>query len=335
MAHFLVINTGGTIGMAEGPNGLMPRAGEIENAIERESELSAWLDHEITWDHWSPLLDSSDLEPHHWYHIKATIEATIKEQTRIDGVLIIHGTDTLAFTSAALSFLLSDLGIPVVITGSMLPISARKTDAIANLTMALQALRTGRKEVMVAVGNQILPGSRVTKSSTLKMSSFETPRWDPSLWANSPQSSSLAIKNQWTNPAVALLNLYPGIPSSLLSVPRYLTDCRAILLNGYGNGNATNSEAMRQLLSQAEQASIPVFVHSQCLEGNVDFGLYAASAVFTDYGAISCGSMPLEAAITKLQILCSEPFTSEQIKTHFKQPIAREWQNSALPSRLA
>ncbi|WP_196157546.1 asparaginase [Reinekea sp. G2M2-21] len=323
MANYLIINTGGTIGMVEGPHGLTPNAGEVENALQQHTELTDWHQHQLNWEHWSPLLDSSDLNPSHWYRITHTIA----QAENIDGVLVIHGTDTLAYTASALSFLLADLTIPVVITGSMLPISATGTDALDNLQRALIALESNRPEVMVAVGEEVLPGSRVTKYSTQAMASFSCPGWDASHWANSKKVSTRRFTQPWRNPEVTLLTLYPGIPETQLDRISDNPATRAILISSYGNGNAANTAALRRMLASAQHRAIPVFVTSQCFEGNVDFGLYAASSVFTEHGAISCGMMPLEAAITKIQILCSEFDHADDIIQVFREPLAREWEN--------
>ena len=139
--------------------------------------------------------------------------------------------------------------------------------------------------------------------------------------------NTLRISNQWQQPNIMLLNLYPGLAVDPLINLLTKASCQALLINAYGNGNLPDNASMRRLLEHTREQSIPVFVHSQCLEGNVDFGLYAASALFTEYGAISCGMMPIEAALTKLQILCSESASAEQTISGFLQPVAREWQN--------
>jgi L-asparaginase len=321
MAHFLIINTGGTIGMVPGEQGLEPRAGEIEAALADQPALQDWQQHQLSWQHWDPLLDSSDLQPKHWYELAATI----RSHANLAGVLIIHGTDTLAYTASALSYLLSDLPMPVVITGSMLPVSAPGTDAIANLQLALIALIAAKPEVVVTLAGQVLPGSRVTKISTELDHSFAAPSWDAHYWHLPANSEPMSIRKDWRPAAIGVITLYPGIPmDGLLSmVDRFY---RAIVINAFGNGNAANDRALQRILAKAMGKSIPVFVRSQCLNGVVSFRLYAAGAIFDQNGAVACGTMPFEAAITKLQILCSEFDNSEQVIAGFNQQLAREWQ---------
>jgi L-asparaginase len=319
MAHYLVINTGGTIGMQETQSGLAPKSGLIRETMENHAELSEWRAHTLSWIEWSPLLDSSDLHPSHWYQLRNDI---LNHET-VDGVLIVHGTDTLSYTASALSFLLNDLNIPVVISGSMKPIGDTKTDAIKNLNIALHGLASNRTEVMVAVG-KLLPASRVTKFSTQQMEAFIAPGWKPLHW-QTQFSEQLTISKPFQEQPISVFTLHPGVQYDLLE---YMieSDFRAILINALGNGNAANDEAFKALLKRAKEKNIPIFVRSQCVEGSVDFGLYAASSLFSDAGAISAGTMTMEAALAKLQILCSEFDDAEKVIDWFHRPVAREWQ---------
>lgn len=321
MAHFLIINTGGTIGMVSGARGLEPKAGEIESALLSMPVLQPWLEHQITWEHWQPLLDSSDLTPKHWYQLRETI----RHHPDTDGVLIIHGTDTLSYSAAALSYLLADTNKPIVITGAMQPISAEHSDAPANLLLSLKGLLSTRKEVMVAVGQHLLPGSKVTKLSTEQDNSFYAPGWQDSDWSVAFCSTPFLHQPDWRSTAIGVVTLYPGMPlDGLMSmVDRYY---RAIVIQAFGNGNAHYDDAFRRILERAQEMRIPVFVRSQCLNGHVSFDKYAAGALFQDCAAISCGKMTLEAVVTKLQILGSAYNRVEDVVRLFRTPISREWQ---------
>ena len=320
MAHFLIINTGGTIGMVEGPNGLEPSESAMSTAFADLPELADWQQHTLTWEHWSPLLDSSNLQPEHWFKLRDTINA----HPQVDGVLVIHGTDTLSYTAAALSFLLATLDKPVVITGSMLPIFEQSSDAPGNLKRSLAALMSKRKEVMVTVGDDILPGSRVTKSSTLTASAFSTPAWTLEQWHESIEPSKSLPIGRWQGANIQVVTLFPGIDLNAKEVIENNAD--AVLINAFGNGNCANTETMKTYLAALHERNIPVFVRSQCLEGNVNFGQYEASQTFVEGHAISCGTMPFEAALTKLMLLASERKSSDEFKAAFQTPWAREWQ---------
>ncbi|MFQ3229907.1 asparaginase domain-containing protein [Reinekea sp.] len=326
MAHFLIINTGGTIGMVEGPRGLAPCSGVIEQTMSNAADLQNWRKHQLSWIQWQPLLDSSDLSPQHWLDIKASIEAT----ANVDGVLVIHGTDTLSYSAAALSYLLADTAIPIVITGSMLPIGAVQTDAISNLQLALTGLEAKRPEVMVAVGTSLLPGAKTTKATTFKHQAFIASQWQESDWQKPlsrplPSPNPFADIHQWRPTAIGVFTLFPGCPLDglMTMVDRFY---RAIIINAFGNGNAHDSDAFRRILNRAAEKKIPVFIRSQCLEGHVSFGKYAAGAMFQDCGAVECGHMSFEAVITKLQLLGSTITNSDQLVTLFKHPFSREWQ---------
>lgn len=327
MAHFLIINTGGTIGMVEGPRGLEPSTGVIEDIMNTSDHLESWRNHQLSWEQWHPLLDSSDLSPQHWLDIKTTIKSS---EDDIDGVMIIHGTDTLSFSAAALSYLLADTTIPIVITGSMLPIGAEHTDAIANLKLALTGLETQRPEVMVAVGSSLLPGAKTSKATTFEHQAFIASQWQETDWATPllrplPNPNPFAGIEQWRPTAIGVFTLYPGCPLDglMTMVDRFY---RAIIINAFGNGNAHDSDAFRRILNRAAEKRIPVFIRSQCLEGHVSFGKYAAGAMFQDCGAVECGHMSFEAVITKLQLLGSTITNSDQLVTLFKHPFSREWQ---------
>lgn len=323
MSHFLIINTGGTIGMTEGPKGLEPKAGELEAALSsNHPDLEGWKQHQISWHHWDPLLDSSELQPEHWFHIKKNILEAPKD---VDGVLIIHGTDTLAYSAAALSYLMSGYDKPIVITGAMLPVSAEGTDGIANLKLSLQALTEGRKEVVVAVGPQVLPGSRVTKVSTSAFNAFVSPGWNDENWQKPAGAAPIQFGSSWHPKSVSVITLFPGMAIEPL-MEQGGWKHRAILINALGNGNAASTTQFLRYLKTAREKDIPVFVRSQCMEGEVDFSLYAAGSLFEESGAVSCGTMTFESAITKVQLLCSELDSTQDIIEAFKQPTAREWQ---------
>lgn len=320
MAHYLIINTGGTIGMVDGPKGLEPSSSAMSDAFQSLETLSDWNDHQLTGVHWSPLLDSSNLQPEHWFRLRDTI----RENTDVDGVLIIHGTDTLSYSAAALSFLLPNLDKPVVVTGSMLPIFKENSDAPGNLKQALTALRNSKPEVLVAVGESILPGSRVTKSSTLSMNAFSAPAWDTEQWAKPATSENKLNHSDWEGVRVEVITLFPGIQLNAEQIIK--ADAQAVLINAFGNGNCANTEPTKQFLNDLRAHNIPVFVRSQCLEGNVNFGQYEASQTFVEGGAVSCGTMPFEAALVKIMLLVSELKSVDDIITGFQSPWAREWQ---------
>lgn len=320
MAKYLIINTGGTIGMAEGPQGLTPQPGLLQQTLAEHPNLALWREHDLQWHEWQPLIDSSDIYPSHWYEL-----ASLIRHSDAEGVLVVHGTDTLAYSAAALSFLLSDCTMPVVITGSMRPLSAADNDGLNNLMTALDALEAGRPEVVVAFSGEQLPASRVTKIDTAADHAFATPNWSEALWSNPTPTRTYALDKAWRPSAIGVQMLFPGMPmDGLMSMIE--RNYRALVLNVYGSGNVMADSAFRRILHRAADQQRPIFVRSQCLYGSVQLGQYATSALLTEIDATPCGGMPLEAVITKLQILCAEFDHGEAVTRGFLEPWAREWQ---------
>lgn len=327
MARYLIINTGGTIGMAPGPSGLAPQPGLLRTTFDQDPRLAGWREHELEWDEWQPLLDSSDLRPRQWYELRDRILAS-----DADAVLIVHGTDTLAHSAAALSFLLSGSDRTVVLTGAMRTLMEDDSDGFANLETALEILSQRRSEVFVAFGGEgkarCLPGSRVSKRTDHDSDdALAAPGWHDDGFAQaSGRASQLPLK-PWRPAAIGLITLFPGMPlDGLMSMIE--RNYRALVLNAYANGNVMNDGDLKRILERAQDKGIPIFVRSQLPEGRVALGQYAASGMMSDLGAIGCGEMPLEAVLAKLQILACEYDSGDAIARGFVEAWAREWQTA-------
>lgn len=325
MARYLIINTGGTIGMAEGPDGLAPQPGLLRDTLTSHPLLTDWRQHDLQWQEWQPLLDSSDIRPPQWYQLRDQILAS-----DADAVLIVHGTDTLAHSAAALSFLLSGTGTSVVLTGAMRSLTQADSDGFANLQRALTILEQGLGEVCVAFGGtanaRCLPGSRVTKACDHDNDdALFAPGWQDSDFQQPPSSAEQPPTRSWRPAAIGLITLFPGMPlDGLMSMVE--RNYRALVVNAYANGNVMNDGDLKRILQRAQDKGIPIFVRSQVPDGKVTLGHYAASNMMAEVGAIGCGSMPLEAVLTKLQILACEFDSGEAIARGFVTPWAREWQ---------
>ncbi|WP_108124633.1 asparaginase [Saccharospirillum mangrovi] len=326
MSRFLIINTGGTIGMAVGPNGLEPKAGLLRDTLEQHPRLAGWREHSLDWDEWQPLLDSSDIRPHQWYQLRDRILAS-----DADAVLVVHGTDTLAHSAAALSFLLSGTGRTVVLTGAMRSLMDSDSDGFANLETALSILENRSGEVFVAFGGEgharCLPGSRITKRIDHDDDdALAAPGWHDDGFDQPSGQAAQMPQRPWRPAAIGLITLFPGMPlDGLMSMIE--RNYRALVLNAYANGNAMNDGDLKRILLRAQDKGIPVFVRSQVFDGKVNIGQYAASGMMAEVGAIGCGQMPLEAVLTKLQILACEHDSGAEIARAFVEPWAREWQS--------
>lgn len=294
----LVLATGGTIGMRDTDRGLAPDPAfpdqfeALLNTICRPLGASARI------NHLSPAIDSAAADHETAPRIAAAIRARVRT-LRPRGVVVTHGTDTLAYTAARLAFELDGLGAPVVVTGSQLPATAPGSDARANLSLAVRAaLRAAREApVCVAFGGALLPAVRTTKHQADAAEAFRAER---------PLArgavGGVAAPEQATGPTSARiisLNLVPGITADdLLAAVGGRPD--GLVLECYGSGNAPTArpgilDALRELT-----AHIPVVAITQCATGTVDFTRYAIARGLADAGVIDGGDLTREAAIAKL-----------------------------------
>lgn len=300
-----VLYTGGTIGSAGQP--LKPMAGdEFSRLLDGVPGFAGHcLDGgEVAWtlSCLEPPLDSADMAPPDWLRIA---RATLERSVGCDGVVILHGTDTLAWTAAALSFLLAGMQIPVVLTGSQRPLAAAGTDAIDNLRLALREAAGGRPGVRVAFGGQVLPATGVLKVDAAADAAFDAPRGRQSSagdWADSAPSGRLVR----IDPAVrvACLALYPGIDAATLGAV-LAQPVSGLVVAAYGAGNAPSDEAFLATLRRAHERGVVIVVVTQALRGAVRLGEYQTGAGLAAAGAVSGGELSPVAACAKLWVLCA------------------------------
>ena len=256
-------------------------------------------------------LDSSDLQPHHWVEAaRALHDAFFGEGPRYDGAVIIHGTDTMAFTAGALAFLLPGLDRPVILTGSQAPLLAVRTDARANLVDACHLATMPIPEVAIAFDSQLLRGCRAKKLDTWGMSAFGSPSCAPLaelgigveiaphvLPPRAPMPFDPRIE-----PRVFLLRTFPGLdPSVLFAI--LAQDVRGLVIEAFGAGNVPRLEnSLVPAIDAATKKGVPVVIVSQSPRGAVDLRRYEGGAAAARAGAISARDMTSEAALTKLMI---------------------------------
>jgi L-asparaginase len=262
-------------------------------------------------------LDSSSVGPRHWIYMAQTIERFYETY---DGFVVLHGTDTMAFTASALSFLLHNLNKPVVITGSQLPIYKARTDAVMNFVNSLtiagwRASDLPRiPEVIICFGETLLRGNRTTKISTSGWQGFASPNFptlgrigerimiSDSLLRAAPTDSQLFFAYGKIEENVATIAIYPGMGADVLE--RMLSvDVKGVILRTFGAGNAPESERFVQVLKRAVEDGKIVVNTTQCLEGVVEQGLYEASFGLQNAGLITGLDLTPEAALTKLMWL--------------------------------
>lgn len=298
--NLLVLYTGGTIGMLQTPQGLAPAGGfdarmRDWQAEHPEAPSPAWSLQAM-----SPLLDSANMQQANWLAMRDAIVEAVKKDGH-DGVLLLHGTDTLAYSAAALSFLLLGLELPVVLTGSMLPAGAPDSDAWDNLGGALALLAQGVENgVHLFFAGKLMSGVRASKLRSEAFDAFaELPRHrDGERAAELP--AVLSYCQSRTEVSLAVLPVYPGVQAAHVRA-LVSTGIKGLLLECYGSGTGpSDDEALLQALREAGERGVLVAAISQCAEGSVVFDTYAAGSRLRDTGLVSAGGMTREAALGKL-----------------------------------
>lgn len=312
--HIYIAYTGGTIGMKASSKGFIPAAGYLTETLAKmpefhRKEMPSFTIHE--YDH---LLDSSDMVPSDWQSIASDIKANYD---KYDGFIILHGTDTMAYTSSALSFMLEGLKKPVIVTGSQIPLAQIRSDGQANLLNALFiAANYPIPEVTLFFNNKLFRGNRVRKVNADGFDAFDSPNFPPLINAGinievnhrvSPliiKQKSLQVSDIKSQP-IGMLSLYPGISSTVLT-NIIQQPVNALILLSYGVGNAPQNP---QLLSQIELATkqgIIVVNCTQCMRGRVDMSGYANGKYVEETGVISGKDITPEATLAKLHYLLSK-----------------------------
>ncbi|UDG79578.1 asparaginase [Candidatus Steffania adelgidicola] len=323
--------TGGTIGMQRLRNGCVPISGYLQEQLARmpefyRSEMPAFTVHE-----YAPLIDSSDMTPDDWETIARDIADNYDQY---DGFVILHGTDTMAFTASALSFMLENLNKPVIITGSQIPLSELRSDGRTNLLNALYlAAHYPIHEVSIFFNNKLLRGTRTTKAHADGFDAFLSPNLPPLLEAGihihrlTPSQTRgtqgpLIVYPMSPQP-VGVITLYPGFSAHL--VRNFLHQpVRALILRSYGVGNAPQHPALLRELKQAGDQEIIVVNLTQCLSGRVDMGGYATGNALAQIGVLSGFNMTVEAALTKLHFLLNQSLSWHDIRRLMQQDLRGE-----------
>ena len=310
-----VLYTGGTFGMRPSARGYEPSTdlpARVDAALAGEDlPLINWLDPDA-----GPPVGSSDITPEFWYRLAATIRRNADNH---DGFVIIHGTDTLAYTGAALSFLLAGLERPVVITGARAPLGEPGSDALDNFRGALAAATCRRHpEVTVAFNGLLLRANRSSKRYGTPQHLFSSPHW-PALaafdhnglrWAadlHAPDWPTAPTASFRADARIVLLPAYPGMDAQTV---RALLDtgAGALILEGYPSGIGPGSDPdFVQALADADSAGVLLLGISQGQYGTVRMGQYATSTPLAEAGLLSGADLTREAALTKLHyLLCCD-----------------------------
>ncbi len=317
-----LVHTGGTLGMVRGADGAYaPRRGALAAALTRLPEFDDPRLPDVALDELDVLLDSSDVRPGDWQRFADRVAHAF--EAGADGVVLVHGTDTMAYTASALAFLLDGLPGPVVLTGSQVPLVELRSDARDNLiTSLLLAATPGWAEVAVYLGGGLLRGCRTTKVSTDGFDAFASPNLPPLAdvgvdvaWrrdlVRAPGARPLRV-HQLADVDVVALRLFPGITAETLR--NVLRDpVRGLVLETYGSGNAPSRDPdLLAVLGDAIDRGVVVVNVTQCLRGGVRMDAYAAGRALAAVGVVSGGDLTAEAALTKLLVLLSRGLTPDE-----------------------
>jgi L-asparaginase len=314
-----VAYAGGTIGMRATAAGYAPVPGYLPAAIAARPELHEPEVPELVIHEHDPLLDSAAARPADWLRIARDIAARAEE---FDGFVVLHGTDTMAYTASALAFLLRGLGKPVVITGAQIPIGVLRSDGRQNLlTAVLVAARDEVREVCLVFGSRILRGCRAVKESASGFEAFASPNEPPLGRAGvaieldasrlrAPAPGPVRLPDALDVP-VGLLRVYPGMPATPPPA------ARGLVVEAYGAGTTPALD-----LSAARDAVVVAV--SQCVDGRVDLGAYAASAPLVAAGAVGGLDMTTEAAYAKLVVLLAEGRPAAEVRALMARDLCGE-----------
>jgi len=326
-----VLNTGGTIGMVDTPDGSVPAAAALAPYLDEIVAGSRGELPPITVMELDPLIDSSNATPDTWCTI-----ARILYEHRDDhaGFVVLHGTDTMAYTSSALSFLLPAFGKPVVVTGSQIPIARARSDGRQNLICALQvAARSDIPEVSLLFGELLLRGNRATKIDAFGLDAFDSPRCAPlaKVGVDIAVNHSL-IRWPYGEPGlhagqlapVAAVRLFPGFSASILANV-CKPPLRGLVIEAYGAGNGpSNDPEFLAAIEAATSQGIVVVVVTQCVRGWVQPGAYATGSAMMRAGAVPGFDMTSEAALTKLAVLLGQGLDAAIVAGMMQQNLAGE-----------
>lgn len=316
-ARILIIYTGGTFGMTYDREGVLIPF-DFTYILDQLPTLKN-LALEITAFSFENPIDSSNINIEHWQLIGRIIFDQYDQQ---DGFVVLHGTDTMAYTTSALSFMLEGLSKPVVFTGAQLPISEPRSDARENLITALDIASASKNgsplvpEVCIYFDYELLRGNRSKKVESMQFDAFDSGNYPPLAKAGvkidynfsvirTAQSANLVLRSSFEN-NIAILKLFPGINQHVVKAVLGVPPLKAVVIETYGSGNAPTLPWLLEELKKAIARGVIVLNVSQCPGGRVLQGRYETSKALEQIGVISGADMTTEAAVTKLMLLIGE-----------------------------
>lgn len=312
----LIIYTGGSIGMVENNSNGSLRPFSFENILDELPELRH-AGYQIGSYSFTPLLDSANINPDVWVSIAEVIEDYYNS---FDGFIVLHGTDTMAYSASALSFMLENLHKPVIFTGSQLPVGSIRTDAKENLMTSIEIAAQKSKgnsvipEVAIFFQNTLFRGNRTTKHNAEEFKAFQSfnypvlaesgvhLKYNYNTIGSFSDNKDLIVHKK-LNQDVAILKLFPGINSRVVKASLNIRGLKGVVLETFGAGNAPNEKWFLNEIEKAINKEIIVLSVSQCAEGSVEMGMYETSIALERLGVVSGRDITTEAALTKFMHL--------------------------------
>ncbi|WP_312792840.1 type I asparaginase [Sphingobacterium sp.] len=334
MHNIFIIYTGGTIGMVKDETGtFVPFDFEL---IKRNLPDLSRLDYKLTVHSFEPIIDSSNMKPEIWIEMAQIIKDNYADY---DGFVILHGSDTMAFTASVLSFMLEGLQKPVILSGSQLPIGEIRTDARENMMTALEIASAKQdgvsiiQEVCILFDNKLFRGNRSFKYNSAKFEAFRSPNYPvlveagihlkyntDALLNNIDKEFILHTK---LDNRVAVLKLFPGISAQTIKAVLD-SDVRSIVMETFGSGNTTTDTWFLDLLKEAIEQGKNILNISQCKVGSVELGRYETSQGLKSIGVLNGYDLTFEAAVTKLMYLQGELEDQKEVAHWIEKDIRGE-----------
>lgn len=333
-AKILLIYTGGTIGMSEDVETGVLMPVDFDHLMRQIPELKKF-NYQIDSHSFKKPMDSSNMTTNTWAKLASLVYENYEDY---DGFVILHGSDTMAYTASALSFMLKNLAKPVILTGSQLPLGMIRTDGKENLITAIEIAAAQKDglphvpEVAIYFEYQLYRGNRTSKISATHFEAFESPNYPVLAEAGidiafnheaikKTPKAPLELCDQFSN-EVVILKLFPGISEKVVNSIVTNQDIKVIIIESYGSGNMPSESWFTDQLETANKAGKHVINITQCSRGSVKQGAYETSAALNALNVISGDDMTVEAAVTKAMLLLGSD--SKNFKKEFVTPICGE-----------